>query len=179
MYTIFKLVSKLFSVQCLLGSNPLACILKFRQCMHSATISSGKISTQQTSNFHMDAGTLSPCDFHPSYTLKVKLFYGLTFSRYYLNKKRKRLGKAGQAFVELEERRNFWGKHYAIFWLNCDTSNTSDTSTDTSDTICAYPLAIDRIRFGPQLTIQDGPNHHLLRKEQLMPDCDPSRYQRT
>ena len=48
-----------------------------------------------------------------------------------------------------------------------DTSNdTSDTSNDTFDTICAYPLAINRIRFGPQSTPQEGSYHQSLMEEQ-------------
>ena len=44
-------------------------------------------------------------------------------------------------------------------------------SSDTSDTICTYPLAINRIRFGPQLTPKEGSYHHSLVKEQHMPNC--------
>ena len=54
--------------------------------------------------------------------------------------------------------------------------NISDTSTNTSNTICAYPLDIDRIRFGPQLTLQEGSYLHSIMEEQHMPDGQPSRY---
>ena len=35
-------------------------------------------------------------------------------------------------------------------------------TTETSDTICAYPLAINRFRFGPQLTPQEGSYQNVL-----------------
>ena len=54
------------------------------------------------------------------------------------------------------------------------SSNTSDTSLNTSDTICAYPLAINHIKFGPQLTLQEGSYHHSLMEEKHMPDIHPS-----
>ena len=60
--------------------------------------------------------------------------------------------------------------------MNDFMSDTSDTSNDTSDTICAYPLAFNRIRFGPQSTPQEGSYHHSLMEEQHMPDGHPSRY---
>jgi hypothetical protein len=53
---------------------------------------------------------------------------------------------------------------------------SSNTSTDTFDTICVYPLAINRIRFGPQLTPQEASYHHSLMEEQHMADGHPSRY---
>ena len=60
-------------------------------------------------------------------------------------------------------------------WLP-KASNTSDTSTHTPDTICAYLLASNRIRFGPQLTLQEGSYHHSLMEEQHRPECHLSRY---
>ena len=53
---------------------------------------------------------------------------------------------------------------------------TSDTSTDTYGTICAYPLAINSNRFGPQLTAQEGSYHYQLMEDQHLQDCHPSRY---
>ena len=47
----------------------------------------------------------------------------------------------------------------------CYTSDTFDTSTDTSDTNSAYTLAINRIRFGLQLTPQEDSYHHSLMKD--------------
>ena len=55
-------------------------------------------------------------------------------------------------------------------------ANISYKTTDTSDTICTYPLAINRIRVGPQSTPQEGSYHHSLMEEQHMPDGHPSRY---
>ena len=66
--------------------------------------------------------------------------------------------------------------HLIASHLTMGNFQTSDTSTDTSDTICAYPLAINRIRFGPQLTLQEGSYHYSLMEEQHMPEGHPSRY---
>ena len=53
---------------------------------------------------------------------------------------------------------------------------TWGVSSDTSHTICAYPLVINRIRFGPQSTPQEGSYPHSVMEEQHMPDGHPSRY---
>ena len=57
----------------------------------------------------------------------------------------------------------------------CNSFDTSETSTETSNIICAYPLAINHIKFGPQLTPQEGSYHQTIMEEH-MPDGHPSRY---
>ena len=52
--------------------------------------------------------------------------------------------------------------------------NTSDTSK-TYDTIRAYPLAINHIRFYTQLHPQEGSYHQPIMEEYIMPDGPKSR----
>ena len=44
-------------------------------------------------------------------------------------------------------------------------------TSDTSDTICAYPLAINRIRFGPQSTPQEGSYQTVTHPGTNSPNC--------
>ena len=49
-------------------------------------------------------------------------------------------------------------------------------TSNTSDTIDIYTLAINCIRFGPQSTPQKGSYHQSITEEQHMPDVHSSRY---